>query len=231
MTVDFHSHILPEVDHGSKSLEETFSQLELIKGNSDKIVATPHFYPSSHKLDSFISKVDNAISQLKENPLAYKDLDICVGAEVLICDYLDRFDGIDQLCIRGTRCMLLEMPNVGAWSERMIKTVENLLDKDFCVVLAHIDRYFKDYRKELDRLLDMGAKAQINASAFIPFLSRKRAMSYIKDGAVYAFGSDLHRALPNSYDNFMNIKDTVGAELYEMIMRRSEDLLKNAQIL
>ena len=127
--------------------------------------------------------------------------------------------------------MLLEMPNVGAWSERMLKTVENLLDKDFCVILAHIDRYFQDYRRELDWLLDMGAKAQINASAFVPFLSRRRAMSYIKDGAVYAFGSDLHRALPGSYDNFMKIENTVGTELYESVMHRSEALLKNAQII
>ncbi|MBO7250129.1 MAG: histidinol-phosphatase [Clostridia bacterium] len=231
MTIDFHAHILPEVDHGSKSLEESLSQLALIKGNSDKIVATPHFYPSAHKLDSFISKVDNAISLLKENSATYSGLDISVGAEVLICDYLDRFDGIEQLCIRGTRCMLLEMPNVGAWSERMLKTVENLLDKDFCVVLAHIDRYFKDYRRELDVLLDMGAKAQINASSLIPFLSRRRAMSYIKDGAVYAFGSDLHRALPGSYGNFMKIESTVGTELYEAVMCRTAELIKNAQII
>jgi tyrosine-protein phosphatase YwqE len=127
--------------------------------------------------------------------------------------------------------MLLEMPNVGALSERMLKTVENLLDKDFCIVLAHIDRYFKDYRRELDVLLDMGAKAQINASSLVPFLSRRRAMSYIKDGVVYAFGSDLHRALPGSYANFMKIEETVGSELYEMVMNRSAALLKNAQII
>ena len=231
MTIDFHAHVLPAVDHGSKSIEETLSQLAMIKGNADKVVATPHFYPSSHKLDEFISKVDNAISLLKENPAAYSGLDIAIGAEVLLCDYLDRFDGIEQLCIRGTRCMLLEMPNSGAWSERTFKTVENLLDKDFCIVLAHIDRYFKDYRRDIDRLIDMGAKAQINASSLVPFLSRRRAMSYIKGDSVYAFGSDLHRALPGSYDNFIKIENTVGKELYESIMCRTEGLIKNAQII
>ena len=79
MITDFHSHVLPCLDDGSASVEQS---IEMLQAEAEQgithVVATPHFYPSSHKLDSFISKVDNAISQLKENPLAYKDLDICV---------------------------------------------------------------------------------------------------------------------------------------------------------
>ena len=90
--------------------------------------------------------------------------------------------------------MLLEMPNVGAWSDRLIATVEALMDKGIVILLAHIDRYIRDYEEDIDRLLSMGAKAQINASSLMSFFSRRRLMPYLHSGAVDALGSDLHNS-------------------------------------
>lgn len=231
MIVDFHSHILPGVDHGSRSINQSISQIRLIGKRTDRIVATSHFYPNLHNLDGFISRVDFAAKELKG---AISDLDapeICIGAEVLLCEALDRLDGIERLCIRGTRCMLVEMPNTCSWSERLIDTVGALIDKGLVVVLAHIDRYVRDYEADIDRLLAMGALAQVNASSLKSFFSKRRMMPYLESGAVYALGSDLHEVDTGAYRDFASLEGKIGTELYTQIMKKSERLLEGAELL
>ena len=127
--------------------------------------------------------------------------------------------------------MLLEMPNVGAWNDRLIGTVESLMDKGIVIVLAHIDRYIRDYEEDIDRLLSMGAKAQINASSLIPFFSRRRLLPYLKSGAVWALGSDLHGVDEDAYHDFAALESKLGSEIYDYVMKKSEILLKGAEIL
>ena len=52
---DFHSHVLPGADHGSDSVETSERQLELLNGAGiDRVVATPHFYPSDVTVGEFL---------------------------------------------------------------------------------------------------------------------------------------------------------------------------------
>ena len=53
--VDFHAHILPGADHGSRSLETSLTQIKLANEcGVDKIIATPHFYPDKISLERFL---------------------------------------------------------------------------------------------------------------------------------------------------------------------------------
>ena len=124
--------------------------------------------------------------------------------------------------------MLLEMPNVGAWSSRLIDTVENLLDAGFDILLAHIDRYVRDYEEGIDKLLSMGAVAQINAGALTSFFSRRKLTPYIEGGFVYALGSDLHGVDKEAYHAFDMLEDKIGKNEFDRIMKMSELLLSNA---
>ena len=56
--VDFHAHILPEADHGSSSLEMSLWQLASAKRYGvTRIIATPHFYPHVHTVESLLKDV------------------------------------------------------------------------------------------------------------------------------------------------------------------------------
>ena len=208
---------------------ESRAQISLLGQTVDTVVATSHFYPNKHRLDEFILKVDRAAERLKNEIADRKAPEICLGAEVLLCEGLDRLEGVEQLCIRGTSCMLVEMPNVGAWNGRIFDTVEALLDKDIVVVLAHIDRYLKEYEDGIDRLLEMGAKAQVNATSIASYFSRKRLMPYLHSGAVCAIGSDLHGVDKAACRDFASVERKIGAELYIQIMKKSERLLDGAE--
>ena len=230
MTIDFHSHILPGVDHGSKDTNEASKQLELIaSGGTDIVVATSHFYPHVHRAEEFLGSVNNATTKLTDlaKPLGLK---ICLGAEVLLCDGINKMPDFEKLCIRGTKVILIEMPSTGSWNN-LINTVEDIIDSGYTVILAHIDRYLKNYEEQIDILLRNGALAQVNADSLSSFFSRKKIMEYIDAGCVYALGSDLHGADNKAYSAFASLKKHIGADNYEKIMSRAAKLLENAEFI
>lgn len=218
--IDFHSHILAGVDHGSRVLSESIAQLETISASgTDAVVATSHFSPYSDKLRTFLEKRERAISIVAKH--IPKGLDVYVGAEVLLCPGLDRFEELSDLCIVGTKTLLIEMPT-HSWTQGLIATLHRIAALGYNVVIAHLDRY----KKELaERLLDCGFSYQINAGSLYAFGSRRRNRKYLSlDGAV-ALGSDLHGT--DGYDAFAHaVKDKkLNAS---KIMAKTEALLLGA---
>lgn len=56
--VDIHSHILPGIDDGAKSREESLQLLKMMKEQGiSEVVATPHFVPGRENLESFLNRV------------------------------------------------------------------------------------------------------------------------------------------------------------------------------
>lgn len=229
ITVDFHSHILCGVDHGSSSAETTKAQLELMHAHGTALaLATPHFYPERSSVDDFILSTERAIETVKGLRLSSAP-ELAIGAEVLLCSGLDRMEGLERLCIRGTRCILLELPTAGGFWQRNAETVENIIAKGYTVVLAHIDRYLREHEQRIDELLRLGAVAQINADSLCSLFSRGKLLSYIDGGYVWALGSDLHGASEKDYKKFASLKKKIGEERFESVMSKSEKLLEGAQ--
>ncbi len=229
MIIDFHSHILPRVDHGSKDSAESEKQIELIGGfGTDAVVATSHFYPHVHKVEDFLEAVNGASERMSRLISGLERPKIYLGAEVLACEMIENMEGIESLCVRGTRCILLEMPSSSSWSRSLIRTVENLIDNGYTVILAHIDRYLKRFEEGIDALLSIGALAQINADSLVSFIDRKRLKPYIESGRVCALGSDLHGSDKKSYKPFADLEKHIGEERFRSIMKSSERLLEGA---
>ena len=94
-TIDFHSHILPGVDHGCASTEEFTAQLALMRSSGvDVAVATPHFYPEQTSIEDFLWLRDECAKALlaampKETP------PIHLGAEVLVCPGMEEMEGLE----------------------------------------------------------------------------------------------------------------------------------------
>ena len=209
--VDFHSHILPGVDHGSTDIEMSLSQLKLAASYSVKrILATPHFYPNVHTLSSFLELRNNAAKELKK--ASTPDLpEFRLGAEVLICDGLERFPDLDKLCFENTKYIMLELPFFD-FSESYAASAEAIADMGYKIILAHADRYPKD---AIEFMLDYGVSGlQINAdSLVVPFKKKGHIYKWISEGLVCALGSDIHATPQKAYKNFYkaqnHIKDLI----------------------
>ena len=64
--IDIHSHILPGIDDGSRTVEKTLEMLELCAMNGvDEMIASPHFYAHEDKVDRFLHRRQQAYEQVQ----------------------------------------------------------------------------------------------------------------------------------------------------------------------
>ena len=228
--IDFHSHILPCADHGSDGINTTRKQISLMNNAGvDTAVLTPHFYPDRHSVSHFTAEInataEELIDKCKVRPR------ICIGAEILYCEGIEYMENINELCIRGTDILLLELPLSPMWHRSMIYEIKRMATKH-TIVLAHVDRYVEDHNAELLWLLSTDRiYAQINASALSKRGYRHALMPYIEEGYVCAIGSDLHSSDKKAYRNFIKTEKLIGTDHYNKIMARSAEILGNATLL
>ena len=72
MKIDFHSHILPKIDDGSRSVEESVKLLDLMAQDGVSVVAaTPHFYCSKTSIHRFLDRRAEAYEKLKPAPRCF----------------------------------------------------------------------------------------------------------------------------------------------------------------
>ena len=170
-----------------------------------RVVATPHFYPESDNVDMFLERRGECAEDLKRS-LRPDDPEIIPGAEVLICNGIERMEGLSRLAVPGTKCILLEMP-MTKWSDVTYDTIEAISRMDLVPVMAHIDRYDPDKIEELMRL---NVLAQLNPDPFLSHKGRKFAERWLETGRVVAVGSDLHMASDRAYKSFSTACDALG---------------------
>ncbi len=196
---DFHSHILPNLDDGSKSNEDTLQMLRSSRDHGVKrIVATPHFYPHLWSPEKFLGERERAVEDLISVVAPYKAdgeefPEVYAGAEVAYFSGISRCEWMEKLCLQGTRIMLVEMP-FERWSENV---VDELLDiksgLEIIPVIAHIERYFPCQPKEfIDELFNQEVLIQFNAESFLNAKTRNRALSHLEEGQIDFIGSDCH---------------------------------------
>ena len=221
---DFHSHILPGADHGSSGIETSRKQLDIIGAHGIKtVVATPHFYPTSDNINTFLKRRSDSARILK-GAMHEGDPMVLLGAEVLICDGIERMEGLEKLTVYGTKCILLEMP-MTRWTDRTYETVDAVSEMGFDVVMAHIDRYDPKYIEELMRL---DVSAQLNPGVFSTRKGRKFAAKWLEAGKVVAVGSDLHGASEKEYGKFIDAGESLG-EYAKSVEDSMERLLSGAK--
>lgn len=195
MPVDFHSHILPSMDDGSKDAEQSLAMLaEAARQGTSVMVATPHFYPEDEDPDSFLSRRAASAALLLNggyDPTVHPR--ICVGAEVAYFRGIGRYDDLEKLCIVGTKVILIEMP-FSHWTETVLEDVFLIRARlGLTPILAHIERYPDMERAAMRReMLDRGFVLQINASMMDGLMSRRRALHMLTYGEVQLLGSDCH---------------------------------------
>lgn len=197
--IDCHSHILPEVDDGSRNSEESLDILRQFKEQGIKtILATPHFYPDQNLEDFLASRevgYEKLMTAIEESGESMPG--VLKGAEVLLAVDTPKLEGLDKLCIEGTRYILIELPYAD-WKEWVYEALYTIRVKHGLIpVMAHIERYeplLKDIEK-LNRLAAMEVVLQMNAYSLLGKNKVKTlAKRLVKNDMVQVLGSDVHRA-------------------------------------
>lgn len=165
--IDWHTHILPEMDDGSKTQEMSCQMIEeLCSQGVEEVFATPHFYPENGETPSdFVKRRQVSCGKLVSNPF-YSHIHL--GAEVSICAEIAGIDGLALLKLGKTPYILLEPPYED-WQEWVYQTIFAVEARHkLKPVIAHVDRYFDIVRdkKKIWRLAELGYTIQINTSVF-----------------------------------------------------------------
>ena len=231
--VDFHTHILPGVDDGSGSVEESIQMIRtLAASNVGYIVLTPHFYPEADNPEKFIARRNKAFDTLyeeytKEDDIS--DVKLIAGAEIEYFNGLVCMADYPELKLGHSNCMLIEMPPQ-VWTSHMVNDLLELNGRPDCrVVIAHVERYlFMQKRDVINELLENGIVMQSNAEFFVEKRTSGKALKLFKKGFIHLLGSDCHNLVkrpPNIGAALNVIGSRFGEDAIEFVMNGARSLL------
>lgn len=222
---DFHSHILPCVDDGSASVEESLAMLRLEAEQGVKhVVATPHFYPRYDTPEQFLARREQAMAQLREAMAAEPGLpEITLGAEVYFFRGMSESDVLSQLTFGQKRCILIEMP-FGSWTTEMYRELEELRTRrGFLPIVAHVDRYIRPFHTHgiPQRLAELPVLVQANTEFFLDRRTSAMAMRMLKADAIQLLGTDCHN-LTSRRPDMAQALEKIQKKLGPCVMERLE---------
>lgn len=225
MITDFHSHILPGIDDGSASVEQSIAMLSMEAAQGiDHVVATPHFYPQQDSPGAFLERRNRAEDLLRCEMCKYPNLpELSVGAEVYFFSGISGAEDLNLLTIDFGRYMLLEMPQP-PWTNSMYQEVEKIVKRqDITPIMAHIDRYIRPYQTYHipEKLSNLPVLVQANASFFLRKSTRRMAMRMLKQGQIHLLGSDCHN-LDTRPPNLGDASREIMRELSYDVLRKIE---------
>ncbi|MCD7733356.1 MAG: capsular polysaccharide biosynthesis protein [Oscillospiraceae bacterium] len=230
--VDFHSHILPGIDDGSRSVDESCEMLhESFRQGVTTIVATSHFYAEENSPRRFVERRAEAYEKLKPH-LDDKMPEILLGAEVKYFEGISRSEDVGLLKTEGTDLLLVEMPFM-KWNDRVVNDVIELSYSGARIILAHVERYFQfGAEKYLPELYRSGMYIQVNAGSFVGSRFRtKKVMNMLRDGKIHLLGSDCHNMSsrpPNILSARREISKKIGDKMLDKLDEMSYYILQES---
>lgn len=228
--IDFHSHVLPGIDDGSRNPEMSRMMFyEAARQGVEVMVATPHFYGDRDTIDRFLKRRESAWE--KALPLAEEaGIELVAGAEVAYFDNMSQAEGIEALTLADTEILLVEMP-FRAWSRREIQELDRLLHEGFRLMLAHLERYlgFQKDKGILEAIYERPIFVQLNAESLLGFWNGQKALKLFKEGRAHLLGSDCHNLTsrpPNLAEGRAVIEKKLGRGKLAEIDKLGERLLE-----
>ena len=196
LEVDVHSHLIPGIDDGSQSVEQTLEMLELMQEMGyKKVITTPHIIS-----DLFPNTPARILEEFESLKAQLKKTNIKIELEIAAEHYLDEFamkalkNG--EVLTFGEGYLLFE---TSLMSKPVVleEYIFEAISKGLKPVLAHPERYlyFQNNWELLTEISNRGALFQLNISSLGGFYSKPAktlAERLIDEGLVHFLGTDAH---------------------------------------
>lgn len=195
--IDIHAHILPGVDDGSGSMEETVRMLQMANEQQiETIIATPHYAVGAKNLA--VEQLEIIRDQVQvEAEKINGNMRILLGNELYYSDsILDALKAKEALTLAGSRYVLVEFSTREQYNN-MYKGLGSLIRAGYIPIIAHIERYHCLEKKEhlISELIELGCYIQMNSDSLSGgfFDSEAKAnRKLVNQGLVHFIGSDCH---------------------------------------
>jgi protein-tyrosine phosphatase len=198
---DLHSHLVPGVDDGARTLDESMEGIgRMVESGVERIVTTPHFDASlcrdEKRFAARIEEIDDGFARLRQAVAeAHPDVELGRGQEVLLDDpFPDLSD--PRLRLDGTRFVLVEWPRLSI-PPSTPEVIQRIRSDGWVPIIAHPERY-RDILANfgiVSAWRRAGACLQMNHGSLVGRYGRgpqAAAMHLLEGGWVDLLSSDFH---------------------------------------
>ena len=196
--IDIHSHIIPNVDDGSKSIDETVKLIkEAVDAGFTDVILTSHYIPQGYETDAkeltiWREKLQDAIT--KENI----SLNLHTGMEVYITEEI--VDSLEQgklLTLANSKYLLIELP-LNTKVQYLSDIIFRLINKNIVPIIPHPERYSIVQKDPsiVKSWINQGCMLQCNFGSILGLYGKtaKKTIKYLlKNDLVHFFGTDVHK--------------------------------------
>ena len=237
--IDVHSHILPNIDDGSRSIDETFNLIKEAKeAGFEGIICTSHYMENYYETNRPEREVwINAIHENLENKNI--DMNLYLGNEIYMSDNIIKLleDG-KATTMNDTSYVLFELP-LNVEPMNLYDMVYEMQQYKIVPILAHPERYsFVQTDPELIYdLIDKGVLMQANYGSIVGQYGKKAQMivqKFLENNMIHMLGTDAHRQntiYPKIPEILVELKSLIGEEkLNELTTINPELVINNKRI-
>lgn len=223
LTVDLHSHLIPSIDDGSQSMEESLALLQGLEAlGYKKIITTPHIMMDTYKNTPKI--IRSGLDQIREEAKkADIKLEIDAAAEYYLDDgFIDLLQSGDLMTVND-KYLLFET----SYTSKPLQLEEMIFaigTAGYTPIMAHPERYryVKDPEKEYGRWKELGVLFQSNLNSFGGHYGRsaKKLVTFLNENGMIDFlGSDTH-----GKRHLESLKHVFDSEIFSSIFSKNKIL-------
>lgn len=198
MFKDLHCHILPGIDDGSKSLEESLAILrQAEKEGVTDIIFTPHYIENTRY--NCNNKNKKALLEVLKEACKKENINInlYLGNENYITEnFVELMKKQEIMTLNNTRYLLFEFP-LNQMYQNSKEILYELVTIGCVPVLAHPERYkeFQKHPELAEEYARMGILLQGNYKSLLGKYgkdAKKTLKIFLKKGLISLLGSDIH---------------------------------------
>jgi protein-tyrosine phosphatase len=189
--IDLHSHLLPAVDDGSRSVEQSVKVLnQMARRGVTDVCLTPHVRagqaeagpPAAHD-----RAFESLAAQAPSAPRLHR------GAEVMLDRPVTRPVALARnVTLGGSRYILVEFPRVVPY-DVVVNALTQVADLGLVPLLAHPERYSCCSPHAVRHWRSIGAKMQVDATTLLATQTRgQRARLLVSEGLADILAGDNH---------------------------------------
>lgn len=199
LSVDMHNHLIPGIDDGLKTVEESVDFVkELMQLGYKKFICTPHILPEvyNNSPETILPQLDVVKAALAKENI---DVQIEAAAEYMVgFEFQKQLKENKRLLTFGKNYILIEM-SFASPSQNISEVIFELKMKGLQPILAHPERYeyYNGQLEVFDEFISRGALLQVNLLSLTGVygkLVKKTAEKLLKQKMVSFIGTDMHHA-------------------------------------
>ena len=194
LKTDMHSHLIPKIDDGAQTIEESLEMISILKElGFSKIITTPHTMSDCYKNTPEI--ILNGLEDVKVELEKMKmNISVDAASEYYVDFEFQESINMSNFLTFGPKYILIEFPFMDKPRE-VDEVIFQLQLAGYNVVLAHPERYLYYTIQDLKRLTERGVFLQLNLLSITGYYSdkvKKSSEKLIQEDLISFVGTDCH---------------------------------------